>query len=133
MKYIITLMVFLTLWYKIDDYQNNHKQFTIYGNTFDLDVQVIINNDINKSFKIIKKIDTSATINDFDARGVTFTNGNSIVIWMPKIDHQIVSHELLHATIAIMNWANIPLNDSTEEAYTYQIQYLTNEFYKHIN
>lgn len=113
--------------------ENSSYQFTIPGKTFDMDVVVVINDDVEKSYKIIKKIDTTATISDFDARGVTFTNGSSMVIWMPKVEDQIVAHELLHATIGIMNWAGVPLTDDTEEVYSYQMQYLTNEFYKHLN
>jgi hypothetical protein len=38
----------------------------------------------------------------------------------------------LHATISIMSWAGIPFNESTEESYAYELQYLTNQFYKQI-
>ena len=106
---------------------------TIPGKTFDLDVVVVIESDLNKAYKVVKKIDTTATIADFDARGVTFVNGSSIVVWMPKADDQIVAHELLHANFAIMNWAGVKLNDDTEEVYAYNLQYLTKEFYKQLN
>ncbi len=104
--------------------------FTIPGKTFDLDVVVVIEKDVNKAYKIIKGIDSTAALDDFEARGVTFTNGSSIVVWMPEVQKEIVAHELLHATVAIMNWASVPLTDDTEEVYAYQLQYLTNEFYK---
>lgn len=103
------------------------------GKTFDLDVLVVIENDVNKAYKVVKKFDTTATIADFEARGVTFTNGSVIVIWMPEVEDQIVAHELLHANIAIMNWAGVKLNDDTEEVYAYNLQYLTKEFYKQLN
>lgn len=108
------------------------RTFTIPGKTFDLDVVVVISKDVNKSYKIIRQFDTTARIEDFEARGVTFVNGSSIVVWMPEVQKEIVSHELLHATIAIMNWASVPLKDDTEEVYAYQLQYLTNEFYKNL-
>lgn len=107
--------------------------FTIPGETFDLDVVVVIESDIKKAYKVVKKIDTTATIADFDARGVTFINGSSIVVWMPEVDKQIVAHELLHANFAIMTWAGVPLNEYTEEVYAYNLQYLTNQFYKQLN
>jgi hypothetical protein len=33
----------------------------------------------------------------------------------------------------MMKWAGIELNDETEEVYTYQLQYLTKQFYKQVN
>jgi hypothetical protein len=121
--------LFLAGWTHLDN--KTSSQFTIPGKTFDLDVVVVIEKDVDKAYQVVRGIDTTATIDDFDARGVTFTNGSSIVVWMPKVEDQIVSHELLHATVAIMNWAGVPLTDQTEEVYAYQLQYLTNEFYKH--
>lgn len=106
---------------------------TIPGKTFDLDVVVVIEDDVHKAYKVVKKFDTTANIADFEARGVTFVNGSSIVVWMPKVDDQIVAHELLHANIAIMNWAGVKLNNDTEEVYAYNLQYLTKEFYKQLN
>jgi hypothetical protein len=116
------------------NYKKDHepKMFSIPGKTFDLDVVVVINKDVNKSYEIIRQIDTTARIEDFEARGLTFVNGGSIVVWMPEVQKEIVAHELLHATVAIMNWASVPLIDQTEEVYAYQLQYLTNEFYRNL-
>jgi hypothetical protein len=33
----------------------------------------------------------------------------------------------------MMKWAGIELNEHTEEVYTYQLQYLTKQFYKQVN
>lgn len=130
--FIAALLTFIAI-LVIDQKVKSKDQFTIPGKTFDLDVVVVISKDTQKSLEMIRAIDTTATIADFDARGVTFTAGSSIVIWMPEVEDQIVSHELLHATVAIMNWAGVPLTEDTEEVYAYQLQYLTNEFYKNVN
>ena len=127
--FTLTVCFMVILWHYD---QNDYNQFTIPGKTFDLDVVVVIEKDVNKAYHLVRKIDETATIEDFEARGVTFTNGSSIVIWMPEVEDQIVAHELLHATVAIMDWANVPLIDQTEEVYAYQLQYLTNEFYRQV-
>jgi len=81
-------------------------------------------------------LDSSAKSEDFDSRATTFTSidGKSPIIWMPNTnDVSVVNHELLHATISIMNWAGVPLSDDTEEVYAYELQYLSKHFYDHIN
>jgi len=59
---------------------------------------------------------------------------NPPIIWFSDIkDSSVVQHELLHVTIDMMKWAGIELNEHTEEVYTYQLQYLTKQFYKQVN
>lgn len=113
-----------------------YKVITLSGNTFDMDVTVLITDDTAFATRYVKgHLDTTATAQDFDARAVTFTilNGRSPIIWIPNnTPIEIVNHELLHATISIMNWAGVPLNNSTEEVYAYELQHLSNEFYNQI-
>lgn len=127
--FVLTSLFFVGWRHSVNEASN---QFTIPGNTFDIDVVVVIEKDADKAYQVVKKIDTTASKQDFEARGVTFVNGSSIVVWMPEVQKEIVAHELLHATVAIMNWASVPLTDQTEEVYAYQLQYLTNEFYKNL-
>jgi hypothetical protein len=102
------------------------------GGTYDVEIKVIVTQDAEKALQfVIENVDMPVTLEDFEASGVTFADeeGN-IVIWLDNTeDHGVISHELLHATFSIMLWAGIPLNDTTEESYTYQLQYLTNQFY----
>ena len=104
------------------------------GGTFDLDVTVLVTEDTAFALNYVKKhLDSTASSDNFDSRGTTFTsiNGGTTIVWLPNTeDTSIVMHELLHATIDIMRRVGIPLNDDTEEAYTYELQYLTNQFYK---
>lgn len=120
--------------YKIDSAGN---QFVIKGGEFDLDVKVIITKDTSYALKYVREhLDSSAKSEDFDSRATTFTSidGKSPIIWMPNTnDVSVVNHELLHATISIMNWAGVPLSDDTEEVYAYELQYLSKHFYDHIN
>lgn len=114
-----------------------YQVITLQGYTFDLDVKVLITEDTAFAAKYVREnLDSTATSNDFDARGVTYgtVDGKSPIIWLPHTnDISVINHELLHATINIMNWAGVPLTNDTEEVYTYEMQHLTNEFYKQIN
>ena len=104
------------------------------GGTFDLDVIVLVTEDTAFALRYVKKhLDSTASSDNFDSRGTTFTsiNGGSTIVWLPNTkDKSIVMHELLHATIDIMRRTGVPLTEETEEAYAYELQYLTNQFYK---
>jgi hypothetical protein len=117
--------------------QTNYKAYTIPAGTFDLDVQIIVTEDTAFAAKYIaKNFDSSLKSPDLDARAVTFgtADGKPPIIWFSDIeDSSVVQHELLHVTIDMMKWAGIELNDQTEEVYTYQLQYLTKQFYKQVN
>lgn len=120
----------------IKDLATQYQIITLKGSTFDMDVIVLITEDTAFAARYVQQhLDTTATSADFDARGVTFTinDGRSPIVWMPDANDQtVVAHELLHATINILNWAGVPLTEDTEEAYAYELQYLTNEFYNQI-
>jgi hypothetical protein len=115
----------------------NFRIVTIEPSTFDMPVLVIITQDTIKALKFVQENnDTSATLQDFEARAVTFpiNDGKPPVIWIPHMDWSaedisIINHELLHANFSILAWANVPLCDSSEEAYTYNYQFLTKQFY----
>lgn len=111
------------------------KTFVLTGGTYDTEIHVIITPDIDKAFQfVIEHVNTPVGIEDFEANGVTFTDEEGrMVMWLnSEEDEGVISHELLHATLSIMVWANISLNDTTEEAYAYELQYLTNQFYNKI-
>jgi len=115
----------------------NFSIITIEASTFDMPVFVIITQDTLKALKFVQENnDTSASISDFEARAVTFpiNDGKPPIIWIPHMDWSaedisIINHELLHANFSILAWANVPLCDSSEEAYTYNYQFLTKQFY----
>lgn len=112
-------------------------EFVIHGGAVDLDVKVLITEDVNKALAYVKlNLDSTIKISDFDARGVTFCSqdGKSPIMWVPTAeDLSIVNHELFHATADIMRWASIPYSEDTEEVYAYELQYLSSQFYNHIN
>ena len=105
--------------------------------TFDMPVSVIITQDTAKALKYVQENnDSSASLSDFEARAVTFqiNDGKPPIIWIPHMDGSaddisIINHELLHANFSILAWAGVSLCDSSEEAYTYNYQFLTKQFY----
>ena len=115
----------------------NYKVYKIPAGTFDLDVDIIVTEDTAVAAKYITtNFDSSIKHPDLDARAVTFgtADGKPPIIWFSDIeDTAVVQHELLHVTIDMMKWAGIELNEHTEEVYTYQLQYLTKQFYKQVN
>ena len=120
----------------VEELTARYNVITLSGSTFDLDVKVLITDDIDFAVKYVKEnLDSTVKSEDFDARAVTFgtIDGKSPIIWLPhETTVDVINHELLHATVSIMNWAGVPLTDSTEEVYAYELQYLSNQFYKQI-
>jgi len=132
----VTVLLVIMIVDKNPDLTTRYQVITLEGDTFDLDVKVLITEDVAFATKYVQEnLDSTIKYEDFDARGVTFgtVNGKSPIIWLPDTnDLSIINHELLHATINIMHWADVPLNNDTEEVYTYEMQHLSNEFFKQI-
>ena len=110
---------------------------TLKGDTFDLDVKVLITEDVAFATKFVKEnLDSTVTSIDFNARAVSFPtiDGKSPIIWMStSYDKGVVAHEIFHTALNILYWAGMELNLETEEAFAYEVQYLTNSFYNQIN
>ncbi len=113
--------------------------FEISGDPYDLKINVIITKDINKALRYVQlNTDSTITKDDFESSvGVTFTGKNSPTIWIDSVDRSTegiakANHELLHALFYIMQRANILLSYDNDEAFAYEYDYLTNQFFKHI-
>jgi hypothetical protein len=109
----------------------------ITGSTFDLDIIVIVTEDTAYAAQYVRdNLDPTVTSKDFDARAVTFgpVEGKPIIIWLSDAeDKGVVAHEFFHATLYKMYWAGMELHSETEEAFAYELQYLTNQFYNQVN
>lgn len=114
-----------------------YQVYTLGGDTFDLDVIVLVTEDVEFATKFVKdNLDSTVTIKDFDARAVSFptNDGKSPIIWMANTDDKgVIAHEIFHTSLNIMYWAGMDLNSETEEAFAYEVQHLTNSFYNQIN
>lgn len=105
--------------------------------TFDIEVKVLITDDtaFARSY-VMENLDSSVRTEDFDSRATTFgtIDGKPPIIWFPyESPISVINHELFHATVNIMNWAGVPLTEDTEEAYAYELQYLTQQLDNQIN
>lgn len=113
-----------------------YQVITLKGSTFDMDVTVLITDDVPFATKYVKEnLDSTVTAADFNARAVSFpiADGKSPIIWLSSIEDQgVIAHELFHTTLNIMYWTGMELNSETEEAFAYEVQYLTNSFYNQI-
>ena len=129
-------MILTVVYEKKPEIFAKYQVISLKGSTFDLDVTVLITDDTAFAVNYVREnLDSTANPEDFNARAVTFTtlDGKPPIIWMPyhtPID--VVNHELLHATVDVMRWAGVPLTDTTEEVYAYELQYLSDQFYKQI-
>ena len=107
------------------------------GDTFDMDVNVLITDDTAFAATYVREnLDSTVTGADFDCRGVTFSirDGKPPIVWLPyKSPVAIINHELFHATVEVMNWASVPLNITTEEVYAYELQHLSQQLDNQIN
>jgi hypothetical protein len=132
-------MVYFILYmnHATSDLTTRYKVVTLNSGTFDIGVKIIVTDDTAFALRYVREnLDSTASSQEFDARAVTFgtIDGKSPIIWMPyNTPIEVSNHELLHATINIMHWAGVPLNDTTEEVYAYEMQYLSEEFYNQIN
>lgn len=109
----------------------------ITGSTFDLDIIVLVTEDTAYAAQYVRQnLDPTVTGKDFDARAVTFgpQEGKPIIIWLSDAeDKGVVAHEFFHATLYKMYWAGMELHSETEEAFAYELQYLTTQFYNQVN
>ena len=114
-----------------------YRVITLKGDTFDLDVTVLITEDVAFATSYVQEnLDSRVTSSDFDARAVSFAtvDGKPPIIWMATSeDKGVVAHEIFHTALNVMYWTGMELNSETEEAFAYEVQHLTNSFYNQVN
>jgi hypothetical protein len=116
-------------------------KFSLDGGSYPVTINVIITSDIVKAAQYIRdNLDESVETSDFQGvAGITFDfqDGKPGIIWLESATFDpesisIINHELLHATINTMRYSGILPSDSSEEAYTYQLQHYSKQFYSKI-
>lgn len=74
---------------------------------------------------------------DFDdtteARVIFHTSGCCFIRFRKDPSAATVAHEFLHVTIEVLRYRGLALVHESEEAYTYLLAYLVQEFYKRAN
>lgn len=124
--------------YKLSD--SYFKVFHLNMEIYDVDVVVLIASDRYEALKYARKYfeDTTLRISDFDAKAVTFFNGQDApLMWLPKVPENpeevgTLNHELFHATSMIMQHVGIPLTNSSNEAYAYVMGSLSKQFHMRV-
>ena len=115
--------------------------FDMDGGTFPFPIHVVIMDDPEKAANYINPfIEDSINAYEFkEIAGYTFINsdGRPTAIWLSQMsnnpeDVAVANHELLHATLAILRFSGIPFEDVSEETYGYQMQHLSQQFYKNL-
>ena len=110
------------------------------GGTFPAEYVVLVTPDIEAAAMYVREnLDSTIQACDFDgAAGLTFEgiDNKPGIIWLESAripeDVPVINHELLHATLNTMRYSGVSLSDSSEEAYAYQFQYYSNQFYNKI-
>lgn len=105
--------------------------------TFDIGADIIFTENTRLAAQFVSmNLGETHSPSEFDARGITFYRyGFSPIVWLPKRPCEpdeiaVANHELLHLTIRVLEWADIEMNEYTEEVYTYELQYISKQFYK---
>jgi hypothetical protein len=130
---IMIILIYLIIHIPLGKPFKNNSVLRTTGGTYDIEVCFIVTRDTDYVRKYIKD-EFNQEVDNFEVAGFTIPSleGSPIIIWLPDLtDSSVILHELFHATISIMKWADIPLSDDTEEAYAYEIQYLYSELNKH--
>ena len=132
--FIVTLVMFITE--QRSEIFAKYQVITLKGSTFDMDVTVLRTEDTAFALKYVREnLDSTVTASDFNARAVSFpiVDGKSPIIWIGSFEDQgVIAHEIFHTTLNIMYWTGMELNSETEEAFAYEVQYLTNSLYNQI-
>lgn len=63
-------------------------------------------------------------------RTVMFSSGQTVIKLKNKPTHGVIAHEIFHAVEFLFNRLGSKLTLSSDEAYAYMIEYITNEIYK---
>lgn len=120
--------------------QPDTELITLQGGSFPAEYVVLITPDTEAAAMYVREnLDSTIQACDFEgAVGLTFEriDDQPGIIWLESAripeDVPIINHELLHATINTMRYSGVSLSDSSEEAYAYQLQYYSNQFYNKI-
>lgn len=107
----------------------------VHMGTFDFSVIILVGDYKTAcSYALWAFEDKKTNLEDFDRgyipRGKCFFRQGYIpVVWIPKIpktarEHATYAHECLHAIFHLFDWANLSINNDTEEVMTHAMAHL---------
>lgn len=120
-----------------------YKTFYVDCGTYEFGINFCVTEDLKKASRYINfklelpsEKNTRVTEKDFNGiLGKVFSiHGYCPIVWIPgfpKTPTEIGTaiHEIFHVVCDCLNWAEIPLAESSEEAYCHLIKYITKKFF----
>lgn len=89
---------------------------------------------VYKKWKIDPKCIEDMELKDCDGKFYMYSNNVSVLClkWNPKTPWQVscLQHEILHYTCEVMRRVGAPLSETSEEAYTYLLGYITKKIWE---
>lgn len=135
-KYLLLILLLFSC-HRQEKKEPKYEYLKIDTGTFDIGAEIFITEDIDLAAKFVSmSLGEHHEPAEFIARGVTFYKyGYQPIVWLPKRPESseeigVANHELMHLTLRVMEWADVELNESTEEVFTYEFQYISKQFYK---
>lgn len=116
--------------------------FSINCGSFDIDFHFIIGDNPKEIVSKLKDMygkNKKIKVSYFTDRGdFVSIPGIPPILWIPKIpqtpeEYGVLNHEISHLIFYIMQWANIKINEETEEVFSHQMQYLSTIIYEKIS
>jgi len=116
--------------------------FVVNCQIYPFDILVYFGTDFKPLFKELKKYINNTDLSELKqmrfkaGKTVMFSTGQTL-LWLknkPKSisDLATLQHEIFHCANFILNRVGIQLDDNSDEAYAYLIEYLTKQIYKEI-
>ena len=113
--------------------------FSVSTEIYGFSLKVVIEHDLKAAVAYISKFDKECT-SDFlkGCNGAYFEpEKHPAIIWLPKNpetpkEYGTLSHEVLHAVIALSRIVGLTLSEDSEEAFTYLQGYITEQILKKI-
>ena len=113
------------------------KEIRIHMGIFDFNVIVVVGNYQKTCEYVLWKFDSNEKLEEFNKRYIPrgrcfFKEGYVPIIWIfhkPRTtrEYATLAHETLHAVWHLFDWANLPINNSTEEVMTHSMSHIINE------
>lgn len=115
-----------------------NKRMRIKVPVYDSEIDLIITNDISKTYRnLCKRVEWLKGQEDDDQGSAYFLYhdsdvGNYYMLLTPEVDIFLISHEVLHATFIILEHHDVKFDKDSHEAFTYLHGHLMEVVYNKI-
>jgi hypothetical protein len=110
------------------------REVSIHMGAFDYEITVIVGPQAGVEDYIRQYHKNPEFIDEFSgsASAVCYhLEHDDVVIWLPRVPRNsqqigVLAHEAVHAAWHMLRWANVPLNDDTEEVFSHAVGRIVN-------